>query len=796
MVLTATYPNIHFIDGQALDADDFGETVDGYWKAKDYAGTYGTNGFHLTFEDDVVSEGFNTVTYTGNGGSQSVSGLGMAADLVWIKQRTDASNHKLFDSVRGATKELESSTTDAEATQTNMLTSFDADGFTVGNSNAVNGSGDSIVAWAWDAGTGSAASNTDGTITSSVKANPNYGFSIVSYTASGTATDTVGHGLSSAPEVLILKDRDATGDWYVYTTVIDGSYDSLRLNSTNAKGDSGQTAPTNSVFGSGYGSTNDIIAYCFHSVAGCSSIGTYSGNGSTSGPTVTTGFKPAFVMVKNTSDATFGDWHVFDNTRNVPDFQENRLEWNTSDAEAVGSGFFLGNFTDTGFEITNSSSHINQSGSTFIYMAFADTREAAFWKDVSGQGNHWTPNNLDYRDSLIDSPANNFCVMNPLANELNATLSEGNLRVIGTSNEKLIFSTFGVSSGKWYFEAYIENQELRGVVGITDDKGNDGYEYGQNYAQLSTYFGYLSTSATDSGENFSRGCQDGDVISFAIDADNGQVWIKLNSAVNTGSAAFATGLPTDKTYRVFYQDSYTSNTIIKFNFGQDSTFAGATTAGGNQDDNGIGDFKYAPPSGFLALCTSNLPEPTIVDGSEYFNTVLYTGDDSTQAITSVGFDLSTDGGLVWIKNRSVSSTHRLYNSLTYGGPVSAGSSTNYLASNSTIAETASASTIISLDADGFTVHGSGNDTNDLNETYAAWNWKAGGTAVSNTDGSITSQVSANTDAGFSIVSYTGTGALATVGHSLGVKPDMFIVKNRDDSDAGVNAHWSSISLFD
>jgi hypothetical protein len=214
-----------------------------------------------------------------------------------------------------------------------------------------------------------------------------------------------------------------------------------------------------------------------------------------------------------------------------------------------------------------------------------------------------------------------------------------------------------------------------------------------------------------------------------------------------------------------------------FNFGQDSTFSGATTAGGNTDANGIGDFKYAPPTGFLALCSANLPTPTIIDGSEHFNTVLYTGDDSTQAITGVGFGSAPD--LTWIKNRAAASTHRLYNSLTYGGPVSAGSTTNYLASNSTSVETASASTLISFDSDGFTVHGSGNDTNDLTETYTAWNWKAGGTAVSNTDGSITSQVSANVAAGFSIASYSGTGSAASFGHGLATEPSMVIVKGRN-----------------
>ena len=394
--------------------------------------------------------------------------------------------------------------------------------------------------------------------------------------------------------------------------------------------------------------------------------------------------------------------------------------------------------------------------------------------DVSGNGNDWTENNLAATDYVLDSPTNNFSTMNPLDNELNATLSQGNLRVIGTSNEKLIFSTFGVTSGKWYFECNIEEQELRGVLGITDDKGNDGNEYGDNYASVSLYFGNLNTSATDSGENFSRGCQDGDVVSVALDADNGQVWIKLNSAIDTSGAAFATGLPTDKTYRVMYQDSYTTNTKAVLNFGQDSSFAGNKTAQGNTDANGIGDFYYTPPSGYLALCTANLPEPAIspaddASPQDHFNTVLYTGDGTaTQAITGVGFEPD----LTWIKVRSTTGSNWLTDAIR--------GETKILASNLTNAEQTVANTLKSFDSDGFTV-GDNAEFGGSGRTFAAWNWKANGSGVSNTDGSITSTVSANTDAGFSIVSYTGNGvSLSTVGHGLSQAPELYFYKRRDN----------------
>ena len=205
------------------------------------------------------------------------------------------------------------------------------------------------------------------------------------------------------------------------------------------------------------------------------------------------------------------------------------------------------------------------------------------------------------------------------------------------------------------------------------------------------------------------------------------------------------------------------------NFGQDSSFAGNKTAQGNTDDNGYGDFYYAPPSGYLALCTANLPDPVASidpaqDGSpqDHFNTVLYTGDGtSSRSITGVGFQPD----LVWAKPRTIAYGHGLFDVLRDGNKL--------LSSNATSAELELASVpqgiITSLDSDGFTITAGSSSNIYLNTSsapYATWNWKANGSGVSNTDGSITSTVSANTDAGFSIVSYTGTGSSGTVGHGL------------------------------
>jgi hypothetical protein len=337
--------DINFIDGQALDPTDFGQFTDGYWEKKDYAGSYGTNGFHLTFADDVVSEGFNAVTYRGTGTSQSVSGLGLAADLVWVKNRSNVEGHNLFDSVRGSSgnyKTLQTNTTGAEITPgVTMLSTLDSDGFTLGTNGGVNQSGDSFVAWAWDAGSGSAASNTDGSITSTVKANPSYGFSIVSWTGNGTSGATIGHSLGVTPDAVIVKNRTTSGtNWPVFhSSQGTGSNGYLDITNSWASGSTwGSTQTFNStVFSVGSqnyvnNSGDNMIAYCFAEVAGYSSIGTYSGSGASGNSITGLGFRPAFLMVKVASGST-GNWIIWDNTRDTNDADlDNPLFPNLSNA--------------------------------------------------------------------------------------------------------------------------------------------------------------------------------------------------------------------------------------------------------------------------------------------------------------------------------------------------------------------------------------------------------------------------------------------------------------------------------
>jgi hypothetical protein len=319
---------------------------------------------------------FNTVLYTGTGATHNITGVGFQPDWVWIKHRNNptAYNHRLYDSVRGATKNIASNETDAEITSSTELTSFDSDGFTLGSGNPANQNTVNHVAWNW-LGANASSSNTDGSITSSVSANTTAGFSIVSYTGNNTAGATVGHGLSQEPDVMIFKNRsDGTTAWCVYHSA-KGTSGTGRLNATNAFGDTTfiTTTPSSSVFTLTNttivnGSSNSIIAYCFAEKKGFSKFGSYTGNGSTDGTFVYTGFKPAFVIQKRYS--SIGSWYLWDNVREPSNVVTKRLVANTTAAEA--SNYNTLDFLSNGFKFRDTNNEWNGSGDSYIYMAFAE----------------------------------------------------------------------------------------------------------------------------------------------------------------------------------------------------------------------------------------------------------------------------------------------------------------------------------------------------------------------------------------------------------------------------------------
>ena len=321
------------------------------------------------------SDYFNVLTYTGTGATQTISGLGFQPDWVWIKGRSGATDHKLTDAVRGATKSLESNTTDAEATDSNGITAFTSTGFTVGSDSVYNNNGSTYVAWCWKAN-GTGASNTAGSITSTVSANTTAGFSIVTYTGTG-ANATVGHGLGVAPSMVIVKRRPTAGsNWPVWHTGI-ANTEYLMLNSSNAKTTGlawwNSTSPTSTVFSVGSdpdtNGTVAIVAYCFAQVAGYSAFGSYVGNGSTDGPFIYTGFRPAFILTKDITTGSYW-WEMVDSARSPYNTSNVALYANVADSEYTSS-LYNKDLLSNGFKIRGISDAQNTSGSTYIYMAFA-----------------------------------------------------------------------------------------------------------------------------------------------------------------------------------------------------------------------------------------------------------------------------------------------------------------------------------------------------------------------------------------------------------------------------------------
>ncbi|PSR08340.1 MAG: hypothetical protein C7M88_10195 [Candidatus Arcticimaribacter sp.] len=795
---------VNFIDGQALTPDSFGETgIYGEWKPIAYDGTYGTNGFYLPFEQDYTVEGFSTVTYEGKGVGQYIGGTGFSPSLTWIKARNQTYDHHLFDVIRGPLNRISSNSTSAESSMTNSLTAFNTDGFTLGDTAQVNLNNGEFVAWNWDMG-GTTASNTSGSITSSVRANTAYGQSIVSYTGTGSAA-TIGHGLASAPEFWLVKNRSVVKNWAVGTTQIPAT-NWMQLEQTGGS-DSGTT-----VWNSTYPSTSsinigtatvtnasgqDYIAYCWHSVTGYSKFGSYSGNGSSTGPVVTTGFNPAFVMIKRSSST--GGWIMLDNTRSAgPNPINHKLQADDSGAEDVDTSWNI-SFLSNGFQLGSNHVWMNASGSTYIYAAFADTREYAYWYDQSGNNNDWTSEGgLTESDVMVDSPTNNFATFNPIHDDTTGTstevFSQGNLRVgesgTGWSN---IFGSQGMPSGKWYWEAYmVGSGTVDCIIGIAKTnwhRGTDGGidtagAYSIYTASDGNLYSFNSGSSTNEGSGVAFTW--GDILQVAYDADTGKLWFGKNNTwlfsgnPSTGSTPKMTVGASDTGNMLPAWSQYHAANAWAVNFGSDSSFSGVKTPQGNQDSNDIGDFFYAPPTGFLSLCTKSLPDVDVIP-SEHFNTVLYTGNGANRSISGVGFGSAPD--FVWIKNRSSGNGHQLLDVVR--------GATKHLSSNTDQAQSTAVTGLTSFDSDGFSL-GTATGVNTNGDGFVAWNWKAGGSASTLTTGTIDSVVSANPSAGFSIVKYVGNNtANATIAHGLSQTPTFIITKNMTNS-----AYWATYLFND
>jgi hypothetical protein len=406
--------------------------------------------------------------------------------------------------------------------------------------------------------------------------------------------------------------------------------------------------------------------------------------------------------------------------------------------------------------------------------------------------------------SATDGNGGNFCTYNFLNAGTSTTLSEGNLQVTGAggASAQMPSGSMAFTSGKWYFERYISAYSggypymgLAAIGNVVQGPTDGGDIWATRFNPASgtvivnsganiTGFGTItpvSTGLATAGA--------GDIIAFHLDLDNRKCWITKNGAfVNSGDPSAGTNpqwswTETPSNPITFFDQIYTSSSTI-LNAGQDGTFAGAITAGGNADENGYGNFKYAPDTGFLAMCAANIPTADAVDPAQtddnypqkLFAPTLYTGNGTSISV-STGFQ--TD--LAWVKWRDGTYDHTIGDSSRGTG--------KYIQSDTNAAETSNVQSFTAFGSDGFT-YGSELSGNQNTYSMISWNWRAnGGTTAANSVGDIATVTQVDPSGCFSIVTYTGDGVAGqTLGHGLSVAPDMILVKNRDQADSWAVYH--------
>ena len=450
-------------------------------------------------------------------------------------------------------------------------------------------------------------------------------------------------------------------------------------------------------------------------------------------------------------------------------------------------------YTDSQTGIWRAKKYEGTYGSGGLHLEFKDS--SAIGKDTSGNGNDFTTENLAASDIVLDTPTNNFATLNFLSSGLSwANINEGNLKLNPTTGAWTpVSSSMVMSSGKWYWEVYVENVGTYTMLGILpalrqDDRVNhDDDRYPGTFSDEWGYAnnGALHNSASPTN-SWGATYTTGDIISFALDMDAGTLNVYKNGSATGSQITGVSAVKPSHYARGEYRANlcpFGSSAKSIINFGQDGTFAGNKTAQNNKDLNGIGNFFYSVPAGFKALCSENLrgsDNPYIIRPQKHFDIITYTGTDASAARTVTGLEFAPD--LVWQKRRNGTNWH------TWHDTVRGATKTLYNNSNTAEATNNQYGYISSFNNDGFTWSPGSTNNSDGNETsgtFVSWCWKAGGgSTVTNNDGNNTSQVSVNTEAGFSILTYTGNGtnnSNITMGHGLGKTPAWVIIKNRSST---------------
>ena len=645
-------------------------------------------------EHTTASENFKAVTYTGNATAGRAINCGFAPDFVWIKRRNSSGNHTLWPKSTHPYR-MHSDGIWEEGDGTTALSAFTSTGVTLGSHIDTNANNDTYVAWFWKGGGTSSALNT-GTIDATVSANTTGGFSVVNYEGTGS-NGTVAHGLGKAADFIIVKNRDSENAWSVYHSSIghNGGNNYLELQSTGVAGADNtafqDTAPTSTVFSIGTKppvntDNENHVALCWAETADVSKFGSYSGG--TNPKAIDCGFKPAFVIIKRTDTANY--WMLIDSVRGGTQKLAANSDVAENDTGTLGDASQnIVVFEPNGFKLTTTNAGTNTSGGTYIYAAFAGHPGGDL-------------------DLLADTPApydnelnggGNYCTLNPLQPTFaTTTLSNGNLdasiKFTNGSVTPYVVGNFSVSSGKWYWETKI------------NQKGNDteyiGWMRGSvssgawAFADIAAYFSDARKAMGGSPASYGASYGTGDIIGFALDADNGDLTFYKNG-VSQGAAA--TGMTFDS-YKPFISANGTSTEqLTSSNFGQRT-------------------FAYTPPAGYKALNTYNLPDPTVVKGNAGFDTKLYDGNSGTQTIS--GLNLSPD--LVWIKQRNATASHFWYDTVRGTQKLL---SSNYEGLENWAGGGSAVGELTAFTSDGFTIVNSGSYGGNVSGgEFVAWNWDA------------------------------------------------------------------------
>ena len=654
----------------------------------------------------VGSENFNVVLYTGTGAAQSITGVGFQPDIVWIKKRTGGTaSHSLSDSSRGNNLIVQTNEVSAEASGQITL---DADGFTIGNGNALrNSTGAAYCAWCWKVDGGTKTSNTDGTITSNVQVNQKTGISIITYTGNGSSGATIGHGLSSAPEMLWSRRLNGSAAWGVYNKYNTGSPagQRLKLDTDDATLTTNDywagVEPTSSVFSVGTENAvningEDYIMYAFHSIAGYSKLNTYTGNGSaTAGPIVNTGFEPAYVMIKRTDGQD--DWIVVDKFRSPSNSRYNYLMPN-SNAEENGSASGtinpLVNFLTNGFQIAATWGAVNGNGSTYIYMAFASDPSATpvlgdsfYNKLYTGTGSPQSINGLGFSPSLVWLKSRNQVnknVWTDLVRGIYKQLFSDSTDAQSTSTDRLIAFNpdgFTLNSGGTFNRTnnsgttYVAWNWKANPIPSSNTDGTIQSIVSANQAAGFSIVKYTGDGTSGSTVGHNLGTTPEVVIYKRLDATAS--WIFKSTLLNTDDY-LALNL-TDQVFSdsgVFWNGTAPTSTVFTL---------------GNSASVNTSSAEY------IAYCFD------AISGFSKFGT--YTGNGSTQSITGLGFQPSW----LLIKNMDSARGWQMFDS-------SRGANQLLFAnSDSDESSEAAGTSLSSFDSDGFTV-GSGNGVNESGDS--------------------------------------------------------------------------------